>query len=242
MTSNSCTTGNHSRLRLVGLIFTALLLGASAGNAFALTLDVAKWNAGKQKLIVKGTGIKGETVTVVNANDPDQVVGRKTLTKNSWTTRRSNLSPVPCAVSVKQSNGETAGPLNVANRPSDCGPVTPPTTTTAPTTTTSSSDHDHDDGDDPDHRPRRRQAHRRRPRQHCPLCCLMFRSTPPARTAYPDFRSWSSRLPDSQVTRCFLPMTSACTAVISIPASPAYCRLSRWCIHRSSAAAASLTS
>ena len=131
MTTYNGTTGSISHLRLFVLLLTALLSGAFANSAFALTLDVAKWNASKQKLIIKGTGLTGAKITILNANDPSQVIGRKTLKKDSWTKKKTGLDPVPCAVTVTQTNGESAGPLDVANAPADCAPKTP--TSTPPT-------------------------------------------------------------------------------------------------------------
>jgi hypothetical protein len=110
-----------------------LLLLAATGNAMAdVTIDVANWRAGKHKLVVKGSGVKGETVTVVNANEPSQVLGTKTLGKNRWSVSTRRPDPVPCAVSVRQSNGESAGPVAVENRPADCAPASPPTGNTPP--------------------------------------------------------------------------------------------------------------
>ena len=126
MTMYSGNTGRISHLRLFSLLLTALLSAGIANSAFALTLDVAKWNASKQKLIIKGTGLTGEKITIYNANDPGQVIGRKTLKKDSWTKKKTGLDLVPCAVTVTQTNGESAGPLDVANAPDDCAPVAPP--------------------------------------------------------------------------------------------------------------------
>ncbi len=143
MTTYSGNTGRISHLRLFSLLLTALLSAGIANSAFALTLDVAKWNASKQKLIIKGTGDTGEKITIRNANDPDQVIGRKTLKKSSWTMRKTGLNPVPCAISVTQTNSSSVVTKNVANRPADCDGANPPTTTTtttsAPTTTTTTT-------------------------------------------------------------------------------------------------------
>jgi len=133
-------SGNYSSLRLFGLAFTALMFGTSASNALALTLDEAKWNANNQTLAVKGSGTRGDRVFVQNANNHDQVLGSTVLRSENWAIRSNDPVPVPCAVSVLTSEGDSAGPLDVANRPADCGPITPPTTTTTstpPTTSTS---------------------------------------------------------------------------------------------------------
>jgi PKD repeat protein len=87
---------------------------------------VAEWNSDRSKLVVRGTGDKGNTVTVVNANDTSQVLGTRSLKRNRWAIRKTNPNPVPCAVLVMQSNDEVAGPLAVQNRPADCGPGSPP--------------------------------------------------------------------------------------------------------------------
>ncbi|MGB5442419.1 MAG: PKD domain-containing protein [Gammaproteobacteria bacterium] len=117
---------------MFALLFSVLVLAASTGNVMALTLDKAKWNAGKQKLIVIGTGNRGETVSVVNANDAAKVLGSKTLTKKRWRTVSRRPAPVPCAVRVLSSNGESAGPLDVEDRPANCGPVSSPPANEAP--------------------------------------------------------------------------------------------------------------
>ena len=132
MASYCCNTGTYSRLRMFALLFSVLVLAASTGNVMALTLDKAKWNAGKQKLIVIGTGNRGETVSVVNANDAAKVLGSKTLTKKRWRTTSRRPAPVPCAVRVLSSNGESAGPLDVEDRPANCGPVSSPPANEAP--------------------------------------------------------------------------------------------------------------
>ena len=121
-----CYIRGNSPLRLFGLAVFALVLGVTAANASAaLSLDVAKWKADKQKLVIKGTGGIGKTITIVNANDPSQVLGTKVLKRSTWTKRKKNLDPVPCAVLVMQSNGKTAGPVKVKNRPADCEPASP---------------------------------------------------------------------------------------------------------------------
>jgi len=142
MTTHGGNTGWNSCLRLSGLVLTALLLGASANTAFALTLDVANWNTDRHRLTVKGTGAKGETVTVVNAYDVSQVIGSKRLRKTSWTIRNNNLNPVPCAVSVTETGSNSVVTLDVANAPGDCdgaNTTTTTTTTSVPATTTSTT-------------------------------------------------------------------------------------------------------
>lgn len=109
-----------------------LLLAATCDAMAAVTIDVAKWRAGKHKLVVKGTGVKGETVTVLNALDASQVLGSKTVRKQGWIVSTRRPDPVPCTVSVIQSNGETAGPVDVQNRPADCAPVAPQSGNTPP--------------------------------------------------------------------------------------------------------------
>ena len=127
METYGCNTRGNSQLRRFGPGLLALVLSVVASSASAaLSLDVAKWKADKQKLILKGTGGIDKTVTVVNANDVSQILATRTLTKNTWTFRKRNLDPVPCTVLVLQSNGKTDGPLDVENRPSDCEPASPP--------------------------------------------------------------------------------------------------------------------
>gem|GEM_PF-668622 len=110
-------------IRLIGLAIIGLLLATSGLNvSAAVKLDAAKWKAGKHKLIVKGTGLKGETVTIVNANDPSQILGNQKVKKKKWKVRNRRPVPVPCAVSAMQSNGDRVGPLEVADAPDDCAP------------------------------------------------------------------------------------------------------------------------
>ena len=139
MTTYSGSTSRNSHLRQVGLILTAVLLGASANTAFALAIDEAKWLASKHKLIVKGTGTTGEKVTVVNASDGNQVIGSKKLRKTSWAIRKRNLDPVPCTVSATETNSNEVVTKDVTNRPADCGGATTTTTSSAPTTTTTTT-------------------------------------------------------------------------------------------------------
>ena len=112
-----CCSIASSRIHPIGPVLAGLLLAAAALNASAaVTLDEARWDAGRQVLVMKGTGVRYETVTAVNANDPAQILGNRQIRRSKWGINSRHPDPVPCAVSVRQSNGDTAGPMDVANR------------------------------------------------------------------------------------------------------------------------------
>ncbi|MCU7853696.1 MAG: PKD domain-containing protein [Candidatus Thiodiazotropha sp. (ex Monitilora ramsayi)] len=99
------------------------------GDSNLFSIDSAKWDAGKAKLVVKGNGQGGETVTVSNA-DTAALVGSDTVDRKGWKVRVRNPSSVPCRVSAVQSDGQSAE-HDVRNAPSDCdagngGGNTPP--------------------------------------------------------------------------------------------------------------------
>lgn len=132
MTTHRGNTGRNSCLRLSSLILTALLLGANANTAFSLTLDVAEWNADQHTLTVNGTGTRGATVTLVNTYDVSQIIGSKRLRNTGWTIRNRNPHPVPCAVSVTETNNNSVVTMDVANAPNDCAPDSRPPGNDAP--------------------------------------------------------------------------------------------------------------
>ena len=86
----------------------------------ALTITQAEWKSSPQRLAVEGRGSNGATVTVVNADDPSQVLGSDQVEDRSWETATERPAPVPCRIRVVQSDGGTAE-RDVGGAPDDCG-------------------------------------------------------------------------------------------------------------------------
>ena len=111
---------------------------SSSSSSATLTINSAEWDSGDDRLRVRGDKSRRATVTVVNAFDPSQVIGRdRDDDDDSWRVRREDPEPVPCRVRAISSDGQSSerdvrdAPANCA--PKDDGEVTPPPANQPPT-------------------------------------------------------------------------------------------------------------
>ena len=100
----------------------------------SLTINTPEWRSSRNRLEVSGRGTSRETVTVVNAYDPSQVLGSDDISRrsNRWSIRDYRPSPVPCRIRATQSDGQVAE-REVSGAPDNCAPKTPGAGNTAPT-------------------------------------------------------------------------------------------------------------
>ena len=90
-----------------------------SGESDQLTIERARWDDGR--LRVRGEKDKDVTVTVVNAFDPGQVLGRDRDDDDDWRVRTRRANPVPCRVRAIGSDGQTAE-RDVRGAPANCAP------------------------------------------------------------------------------------------------------------------------
>jgi len=88
----------------------------------------AKWKDEKSRLVVKGKGNKGETVTITSSDG--QALGTVRIKKEKWKLKVSMAGGVPCEVRAEQSDG-SYDTREVEKAPSDCDgggmpPMDPP--------------------------------------------------------------------------------------------------------------------
>lgn len=114
-------------------LFAALLLFVfgtlAAGAAYAgdesreFKIKKAEWRDHRQKFKVEGEGRNGLKVTVFNALDPSQVLGRKEVKDGKWKmkVKEPPPDPVPCRIRAVQSDGKVAE-RDVEHAPSNCAP------------------------------------------------------------------------------------------------------------------------
>ena len=110
---------------------------SSSSSSATLTIERAEWDDDDERLRVRGDKSENATVTVANAFDPSQVIGRDNDDDDEWRVRRENPEPVPCRVRAVSSDGESVE-RDVSNAPADCAPrddggVTPPPGNQPPT-------------------------------------------------------------------------------------------------------------
>lgn len=99
---------------------------ADSDDASDFSIDSARWAQGVGIIEILGTRDRGTIVTVVNAADPNQVIGRAGDRLNeSWRVRARQPSPVPCRVRATTNTGESLE-ADVRRAPPDCGPTDPP--------------------------------------------------------------------------------------------------------------------
>ena len=104
--------------------------GHSDGHDYRL--KEAEWKAGKHKLKIKGKAPEDTLVTVKNAYDPSQVIGRDEANDDDkWKTTSKNPSPVPCRVSA-WANGVEFAQMDVEGAPASCAPKQPGSGNTPP--------------------------------------------------------------------------------------------------------------
>jgi hypothetical protein len=98
-----------------------------ANDAFAaLSITDASWSNRRDRITVSGTGDRDERVTVVNAYDTSQTLGRdRAESDGDWRVRDGDPRPVPCAVSAFTSSDPMTAPFPVRNAPSNCAPKAP---------------------------------------------------------------------------------------------------------------------
>ena len=83
-----------------------------------MTIDSASWDG--RVLTVRGSGENRDTVTLVNANDPNQVLGTRDIgRRGSWRIRDWRPNPVPCAVAAS-AQGQEPVIREVQNAPGNC--------------------------------------------------------------------------------------------------------------------------
>ncbi len=100
---------------------TGFLPSGSPDTSSAFTIRDAVWKSEKRQLIVTGERNSDLAITLVNASDPGQLLGRDGDDEDDWRVRSRRPSPVPCRVRAISEDGnsiETA----VRRAPSNCGP------------------------------------------------------------------------------------------------------------------------
>ena len=105
----------------------------SSRDSPSFTIEEAVWDSDDRRLKVKGERDDEMTITVVNADDPTQVLGRDNDDEDDWRIRSRRPSPVPCRVLATADNGASLE-ADVRRAPSDCGGSTPPPNENAPPT------------------------------------------------------------------------------------------------------------
>ena len=97
-----------------------------------LDIDYASWDSRRERLQVRGDRSRDTRVTVVNADDPSQVLGADDDDDRDWRVRARDPSPVPCRVRAITDRGEVKE-ARVHHAPDDCGGEPPPAENEAPT-------------------------------------------------------------------------------------------------------------
>jgi len=126
-TQNLCSS--LSKVPLVKSILIISLLNLS--NAFAedsFKIEEAKWISEENRIVVKGKGSNGASVTLSNAAS-GQTLATTTVDSDEWKVRKDNQTSVPCRVRATQSNGEV-DEANLINAPTNCNltDIPPPPT------------------------------------------------------------------------------------------------------------------
>lgn len=88
----------------------------SSSNTFAI--DSARWSERRARLDIRGSGTRGATVTVSNADTSD-FIGSDNVGRHGWHVEVRNPTSVPCRVFALQSDGQFAE-SDVRDAPSDC--------------------------------------------------------------------------------------------------------------------------
>lgn len=81
-------------------------------------IEKALWQAHKRRLIVMGSGMSGETVTVSNA-DTTAFLGSDKIDYKEWRVRLRRPEKIPCRIFATQSDGQFAE-QKVERAPNDC--------------------------------------------------------------------------------------------------------------------------
>lgn len=99
------------------------------GSSNTFTIDSARWSDRRERLVVSGSGTRGETVVVSNAAD-STFIGSDGVGRRGWSVEVRHPNNVPCRVIAVQSDGQSME-SDVRGAPSDCdagngGGNTPP--------------------------------------------------------------------------------------------------------------------
>ncbi len=81
-------------------------------------IEEAVWEAGDERLEIKGVGRDGREVTVYNAGSND-VIGNDEVNDGKWRVRDEEPDNVPCRVKAVQSDGQT-DEMDVKDAPDNC--------------------------------------------------------------------------------------------------------------------------
>ncbi len=113
---------HHARIWRLCTVFAAgcLLTLANAGSARAdISIRSASWSNSTQQLDVSGRGAqRNSTVTITYAGDNAPIGTTETNRRGRWSSKFSNLNPVPCR--VRASNGSDSATRTVSNAGSNC--------------------------------------------------------------------------------------------------------------------------
>ncbi len=83
-----------------------------------LTITSANWSDNRERLIVRGSGTVGETVTVANAAT-SVIVGSDEVERKGWRVVVRSPDSVPCRIQAMQSDGQSAE-SDINGAPGDC--------------------------------------------------------------------------------------------------------------------------
>ena len=92
--------------------------GDGGGYSSPFTIDSVRWSNKRERLDVSGSGRRGETVTVSNA-DTTAKLGSDQVDRGGWSVSIRHPHGVPCRVIAKQSDGQFAERA-VDHAPADC--------------------------------------------------------------------------------------------------------------------------
>jgi PKD repeat protein len=113
--------------RIPFLLVVLTLLSIAVPPAYAdrdrsgsssFSIDSARWSERRSRLTVSGSGKRGETVTVSNA-DTSADIGSDRVGRSGWSIEIRHPSSVPCRVRAEQSDGQSAE-RDVHGAPGDC--------------------------------------------------------------------------------------------------------------------------
>ena len=117
------TAGCGSRYLAAAALVTGLVSASAWSGPDRFEIDRARWEAKRDRLEVRGEGLKDHVVTVSNAFDSTQVLGSERIDDDDWRIRVSGLDPVPCRVRASLSDGQSLE-AEVRDAPADCAPKT----------------------------------------------------------------------------------------------------------------------
>lgn len=112
---------NHKRDKaLTGLFVLSLsvFFHPSYADENKFTIEEAKWNSEKSRIIIKGKGQNGKAVTVSNAAT-NNTIGTDEVNGKEWRIREYDIASVPCRVKAVQTDGRSAE-KDVKEAPNNC--------------------------------------------------------------------------------------------------------------------------